>query len=107
MAPTSPTSLVFTAPLKLFKLIIALVICYLFASLFQAAAMYILTYNADLPRMFWERMPWLLLLSPIYPAMTFDLLWQKQTWQSFGMFSLFLIPFVASFLVFFVKSLKK
>ena len=91
----------------LVKLTGALLACYLFASLFQVTSVYIFTYDADLPRMFWERMPWLLILSPIYPAMTFDIFWQKQSWQSFGMFSLFLKPFVVSFVLLIAKKKKK
>jgi hypothetical protein len=88
-------------PLRLFLFLgkLALLFCwivasYLAAAVIQLLAMYFLSGAASVPRMGWEKMPWALVFSPLYPAMTFDLFVQKKNWGSFSIFGLFLLPFV-------------
>ena len=67
---------------------------YLVGCLTQVTLLYFWSGGGAGPRMFWERMPWMLLLSPLYPLLSFDLLMRNADAQHFATFALFLVPFL-------------
>ena len=69
---------------------------YLVGCVTQVTVLYFWSGGGAGPRMFWARMPWILLLSPIHPLLTFDLLLQKADAEHFATFALFLLPFLAA-----------
>jgi hypothetical protein len=74
--------------------LIMLVPCYIAGGAVQLSIAHFYT-PADVPRMAYERMPYILLLSPIAPALAFDMLLQGVTAARIAWFSCFLLPFLA------------
>lgn len=86
------------ATLVFFVLLIA---SYLVAGAIQVSAFYYLSGGSGVPRMVYERMPYVLLLSVVAPALAVDNLMNGITSRRLQEFLLFLFPFctlvVASF----------
>ena len=74
--------------------VIAIIFAYLIAGVIQYAIGYFMSGGADVPRMGWEKFPINLLLIPVAPALSFEVMLQNPTAGTVQVFLMFLIPFV-------------
>jgi hypothetical protein len=73
--------------------LLALIPCYVIGGAVQLSISQVFV-DADAPRMAYERMPYLLLLSPIAPALAFDGLIQDFSTSRLAWFACFFVPFL-------------
>lgn len=71
-----------------------LVVCYVIAGAIQLALMVYWTGGASVPRLGVQKMPFLLFLAPVAPALSLELLMQKFSLAGLIDFLAFLVPFL-------------
>ena len=76
------------------RLVLLLVVSYLLAATIQLAVLHPWTADPNISRMAWERFPLNLLLLPIAPVLSFDLLVLEKTRKTVVEFLVFSAPFV-------------
>jgi hypothetical protein len=74
--------------------VIAIFFAYLTAGVIQYAIGYFMSGGADVPRMGWEKFPINLLLIPVAPVLSFEIMLQNPTAGTVQIFMLFFIPFL-------------
>lgn len=80
--------------IKLVVLTATLLVCsYVLAGVAQVVALYFLGGGAGVPRMGYETMPYILLLSPLLPLLTLDNLVRQPGLRQVMEFAAFVLPF--------------